>query len=105
MSTYTKYIKKLNELEKDYIKFLNKKEIWKKLIINHTNKLHEMLNDLGMRRDIIEFIKEKSGYQKKFFKNKYSDLYYLCDIPNYYDLIRTSQFLFLQSGNTNLLTK
>ena len=101
MSTYTKYIQKLNELEKDFIKFLNKKQIWKKLIINHTNKLHEMLNDSGMRRDIIEFIKEKSGYQKKFFKNKYSDLYYLCDIPSYYDLISELNSGFQYSSMKN----
>jgi hypothetical protein len=87
ISTYENYTKKLNELETDYIKFLNKKQIWKKLIIEHTNKLHEMLNDLDIRRDIITFIKEKSNYQKKYFKNKYSDLYYLCDVPNYYDLV------------------
>jgi hypothetical protein len=105
ISTYTKYIKKLNELEKDYLKFLNKKEIWKKLIINHTNKLHEMLNDLVMRKDIIEYIKEKSGYQKKFFKNKYSDLYYLCDIPSYYDLISELNSGFKYSSMKNKPTE
>lgn len=87
ISTYEQYIQKLEQLEKSNNKYMKKKEIWKNLIINYTNKLHDMLNDLDMREDIIQYIKEKSNYSKKIFKNKYSDLYYLCDIPDYYNLI------------------
>ena len=46
-----------------------------------------MLNDNKMRENIITYIKEKSNYSKKSFRNKYSDLYYLCDVRDYYDLI------------------
>ncbi len=87
ISTYENYIQKLDQLEKSNNKYKKKKEIWKNLIINYTNKLHDMLNDLDMREDIIQFIKEKSDYSKKNFKNKYSNLYYLCDVRDYYDLI------------------
>ncbi len=87
ISTYEKYIQKLDELEKSNNKYIKKKEIWKNLILSYTNKLHDMLNDLDIREDIINFIKEKSNYSKKNFKNKYSDLYYLCDVRDYYDLM------------------
>lgn len=87
ISTYDQYIGKLEELEKTYGKYQKKKMIWKKLILSHTNKLHDMLNDLNMRSNIIDFIKEKSNYSKKMFKNKYSDLNYLIDIPDYYNLL------------------
>ncbi len=87
ISIYENYIKKLGELEKQYLKYSNKKLVWKKLITEHTLKLHEMLNNNEMRENIITFIKEKSNYSKKSFRNKYSDLYYLCEVRDYYNFI------------------
>ena len=51
-------------------KYKKKKEIWKNLIINYTNKLHDMLNDLDMREDIIQFIKEKYESESAELKNQ-----------------------------------
>lgn len=83
-SNYEMYIHNLNLLQKQYDKYLSKKRIWEKLIFKYTNKLHEMLNDKNLRKDIITFIREKSSYQKKSFRTKYSDIYYLCEIRDYY---------------------
>ena len=63
-----------------------------------------MLNDLNMREDIIEFIREKSNNLKKNFKNKYSDLYYLCDVRDYYDFISELKSDFKYSSMKNKTT-
>ncbi len=82
---YEKYIEKHNLMIAKHQTYLQKKKTWENLIYSFTKKLHNMLNNPETRRDIIMFIKEKSGYLKKSFNTKYSRVYHLCDFRDYYD--------------------
>lgn len=82
---YEKYIETHNKIIAKHQTYLQKKKTWENLIYSFTKKLHNMLNNTETRRDIIMFIKEKSGYLKKNFNTKYSRVYHLCDFRDYYD--------------------
>ncbi len=84
---YQNYIQKYNSMISKHQSYLNKKRIWENLIYSFTKKLHNMLNHEETRRNIIKYIKEKSGYLKKNFNTKYSSIYHLCDVRDYYDFI------------------
>ena len=50
-------------------------------------KLCDMINDKDTRKNIWSYMKEKSNYSKKYFKNKYSHLEKYCDVDNYWSLM------------------
>jgi hypothetical protein len=84
---YKNYIESTKKMINEQQNYLNKKKVWDILVTFYTNKLHNMLNSPDNRNDIISFIKEKTGYLKKNFNTKYSKLYYLCEIRDYYNFI------------------
>jgi hypothetical protein len=86
-SEYINYYNEINNIKKDILLYNSKKIVWKKLLKIYTNKIHFMLNNKLTKDDIKEFIKEKTNYLKKNLNNKYSHLYYLCDVPNYWDMM------------------
>ncbi len=84
---YLDYIQKQEKIRRDRELYLQKKRKWEQLIYRYTNKLHNMINQFDTRSEIINFMKEKSGYLKKNFNTKYSKIDYLCETRNYYTLI------------------
>ncbi len=84
---YEEFIEKSNEIMRKHELYIQKKRKKEQLVIKYTSKLHEMLNDRDIREDITNYIREKSGYQKKYFKTKFSSVYHLCDVRDYYDFI------------------
>ncbi len=84
---YQEYYNRNQQMTKKWQTYLEKKRIWEGLITKFTQKLHNMLNNRETRRDIISFIKERSGYLKKNFKTKYSSVSKYCDVRDYYDFI------------------
>jgi len=86
-SEYINYNKEINNIKKEIILYNSKKIIWKNLLKIYTNKIHFMLNNKLTKDDIKEYIKEKTNYLKKNLNNQYSHLYYLCDVPNYWDMM------------------
>ena len=84
---YQEYYNRNQQMTTKWQTYLEKKRIWEGLITKFTQKLHNMLNNKETRRDIISFIKERSGYLKKNFKTKYSSVSKYCDVRDYYDFI------------------
>ena len=86
-TSYSRYLQDTKLLSEAYNKYLNKKKVWDCIYDNKNLKLNEMINDDDTRRIIWEYIKEKSGYQKKKFSNKYSHLNTYCDVYDYWDFM------------------
>lgn len=84
---YINYNNQINDIIKKQLIYNSKKNIWKKLLNIYTNKLHKMLNNNNLKDDIYEFIKYKTNNEKKKLVNKYSCLYYLCDVPDSWSMI------------------
>ena len=86
-SIYYEYIDELEKIKLEHLKYKKKRIVWEKLYDPDILKLCEMINDQETRRIILEFIKEKTNYSIKNFKNKYSDLHLYCDVDNYWNFI------------------
>ena len=84
---YLKYLDELTKIKLEHKLYEKKNNIWKKMADTNILKLCEMINDSDTRKIIWEFIKEKSNYSKKYFKNKYSHLEKYCDVDNYWNLM------------------
>jgi hypothetical protein len=86
-TVYSEYKKQLDIIKLEHIKYNKKKNIWNKLFNEHILKLHEFINDYDTRNDIIQYIYEINNYSKKNFNNKYSHLFAICDVPDYWTFI------------------
>lgn len=111
---YSTYIKQLNTIKHEHKKYTNKKNVWDNLCDNNLLKLNEMINDKTTRKYIWYYIKEKTNYSKKIFRNKYSHLEIYCDVENYWDMIfninsqrkikslETGEIIYVKNDNLNL---
>lgn len=90
------YVKESKEKINDYIKFNKEKEdkiekysnfkkMWVKLIEKQQIQIHKCIDK--ERFQFLNYCKEKGVLRKKDYNHKYSRLEYLCDVPNYYDMI------------------
>lgn len=73
-----------------------RKNKWAKIIESQTSKLYRNLNN--ERYIFNEYIKDTRVLTKQNYKHAYSHLEYLCDVPNYYDLIadlKIKEFTFI----------
>jgi len=99
---YEKYLKELDVINNNHSKYKNKKRIWERLLDQNLSKLSDMINDNDTKKIIYEYIKEKSNGSQLIFKNKYSHLYGICDVPDYWDFITqiktNHKFKILQPG-------
>jgi hypothetical protein len=86
-SIYSKYIDELNKIKAAHILYKKKRNVWNKMLDLDNLKLSKMINNLETRKVIWEYIKIKSNYSIKMFKNKYSHLEQYCDVDNYWNLM------------------
>ena len=84
---YNNYLKEIKKINDNNILYEKKKNIWKKMFNTTAVKLNDMINNEETRSIIWEFIKEKTNYSKKLFKNKYSHLEKYCDVYDYWNLL------------------
>lgn len=74
-----------NEKEKKIQRHARFKNMWIKLIEKQQLQIHKCINI--ERFEFLNYCKEKQILRKKDYNHKYSRLEYLCDVPNYYDMI------------------
>jgi hypothetical protein len=84
---YENYIGELNIIKQNNILYEKKRKIWNKMSDTYILKLCDMINDQDTRKIIWTYIKEKSNYSKKYFRNKYSHLEKYCDVDDYWNLM------------------
>lgn len=84
---YENYIRELNTIKFNNDMYMKKKQIWINMCDMSILKLCDMINDEKTRKNIWEYVKEKTNYSKKYFKNKYSHLEKYCDVDNYWNLM------------------
>lgn len=61
------------------------RKMWISLIQNQQKQIHKLINE--ERFDFLSYCREKNILNKKSYKHRYSHLEYLCDVPNYYDMM------------------
>lgn len=86
-SPYSKYVDELNKLRLANRIYKKKRDVWNGMFDLNNLKLCDMINDLETRKYIWEYIKIKTNYSNKKFKNKYSHLESYCDVENYWTLM------------------
>lgn len=86
-STYLKYLDEFNKIKHSNKIYVKKREMWNSMFDLDKLKLHEMINDEETRYYIWKYIKIKTGYSLKKFKNKYSHLECYCDVYDYWNLM------------------
>lgn len=99
---YNLAIKKFEEGNKSHEKYLSHKNRWDKILNFHQTKLFVSLNK--ERKKYRNYMTDNEKMQKKDYKHTYSHLEYLCDVPNYYDLIadlKIKKFKFLPGEKVN----
>ena len=113
-SAYEIFMLEQEKIKLDYTKYYKKKLIWTKMYDPDILKLCDMINDEQTRQIIWNYIKEKTNYSKKSFKNKYSCLGIYCDIENYWNLVEkiksgykfnpleTGQIINVKDDNLNI---
>ena len=102
-SAYLKYMDELNKIKITNKIYKKKRDNWNKMFDLVNLKLCDMINDPDTRKYIWEYIKIKSNYMKKIFRNKYSCLEAYCDVDNYWNLMANIKsnkpFAPLKSGS------
>lgn len=83
-SSYLKYIAELTKLKSENRIYKKKRDVWNSMFDLNNLKLCDMINDLETRKYIWKYLKIKTGFSKKKFKNKYSHLESYCDVDNYW---------------------
>lgn len=86
-SSYSKYVDELNKLKLVNRIYRKKRDVWNAMFDLDNLKLCDMINDLETRKYIWKYIKIRTGYSNKKFKNKYSHLEPYCDVENYWTLM------------------
>lgn len=86
-SPYSKYVDELNKLKSANKIYKNKRDAWNGMFDLDKVKLCDMINDLETRKYIWKYIKIKTNYSNKKFKNKYSHLETYCDVENYWSFM------------------
>jgi len=81
---HSKYVDETNKLRLANMVYKKKKDVWNGMVDFDNLKLRDMINNLETRKYIWKYIKIKSGYSTKKFKNKYSHLESYCDVENYW---------------------
>lgn len=79
---YQKYLHFFNNKQKMVHKNYQKYKIWHNCLLSQKEKIHLLLN-----RDRHKFLEYSRFKLRKQYKHVYSKLYYLCDVPDYYDLL------------------
>lgn len=104
-TAYSKYVDELTKLKSTYRIYRKKREVWNAMFDLDNVKLYDMINDLETRKYIWKYIKIKTGYSNRKFKNKYSHLEPYCDVDNYWTLMSkvksNEQFEPLELGTMN----
>lgn len=101
-SEYNSAIKKFEEGIKSHEKYLLHKNKWDKILNFHQTKLFVSLNK--ERKKYRNYMSDNEKFQKKDYKHTYSHLEYLCDVPNYYDLLadlKIKKFKFIPGEKVN----
>ena len=96
---YGEYVK-INKCKSESINHkTNIKNRWNNCMKKQTESLYVILN--RERNDFIDYLKDDSFDMKSKYKHTYSHLFYLCDVPSYYDMItelRTKEFKHIGKG-------
>ena len=91
----------LNKEKEDRIEKYNKfKKMWVKLIETQQMQIHKCMDT--ERFEFLNYCKDRQILRKKDYNHKYSRLEYLCDVPNYYDMIaniKIKKFIRQRSGS------
>lgn len=86
-SSHAKYIDELTKLKSANKIYRKKREVWNAMFDLDNVKLCDMINDLETRKYIWKYIKIKTGFSIKKFKNKYSHLETYCDVEDYWTMM------------------
>ena len=86
-SVFQEYLYQINKIQEMHNNYIKKKRIWEKIYDPPVLKLHEIINKIDYRCNIIEYIKEKTLGHPNCFTNKFSRVEAYCDIPNFKDTI------------------
>lgn len=95
---YIECISSIKETKKTIGVYRNLKTRWYDCFKSQTEKLCTILNRDKERCSYIDYVKPTL---RKTYKHTYSHLFYLCDVPSYYDLLvdlKTKQFEPLDKG-------
>ena len=100
INNYIEYNKEKEDKIKKYNKF---KKMWIGLIEKQQIQIHNCINT--ERFDFLDYCNEKRILRKKDYNHKYSRLEYLCDVPNYYDMIANIKIKkFIRQRNGCIVT-
>jgi hypothetical protein len=86
-SSYAKYLEEFNKIKHLNKIHTRKRKVWNSMFDLDKLKLHEMINDEKTRKYIWKYVKIKTGYSLKKFKNKYTHLGCYCDVDDYWNLM------------------
>lgn len=95
-SQYDIYRKNLELQQQAIKKYRFARERWDKINESHNDKLHKSLN--RERFAYREYLTDRFVSARRTYSHEYSELYYLCEVPDYYDMIyrlRTKTFDFI----------
>lgn len=94
------YFENANSLKRRKIEEMNQsRDSWNKYVRSQSEKLYKNLNK--DRHDFLGYLKDRKIPQIKDYSHTYSHLFYLCDVPSYYDMIvdiKTKEFQDPEAG-------
>lgn len=93
---YNHFLKAYHKRKAMLDKYHEYKKKWCNIIASNTEKLYKNLNK--ERHIFAQYSRDNEILTKKKYKHKYSHLEYLCDVPDYYDLIanlKIKEFTFI----------
>lgn len=80
------YFENSNSLKRRKIEeMIQSRNSWNKYVRSQSEKLYKNLNK--DRYDFLDYLKDRKIPQIKDYSHTYSHLFYLCDVPSYYDMI------------------
>lgn len=82
---HEEYIESSKKMENENKRHNNEVLFWSNIMKNENSKLSSMLDKERTEYRRTDHFEMKNSRSK--YKNKYSHLYYLCDVPDYYDML------------------
>lgn len=86
-SVYSRYFNDLEKIKNKNKLYKKKRNVWNEMCELNNPKLQDMINDFETRKFIWKYIKIKTCFMKKKFKNKFSHLEPYCDVNNYWNMM------------------